>query len=68
MVLQARPGTRICPHYTVWTSGQDRHQKSSREAKVAICHKTEGAEQTEVAMLVLNISFLIEYPSFQRKN
>lgn len=34
---------------------------------MAVCHKTEGTEQTKVAMLLLNISLLIEYPSFQRK-
>lgn len=34
---------------------------------MAVCHKTEGREQTKVATLLLSISFLFEYPPFQRK-
>lgn len=46
---------------TTWhgTSGLSRHQKKSRKTKVAVCHKTEGTEQTKVAMLFLNISLII---------
>lgn len=42
-------------------------RKAAGKAKVTVCHKTGDTEQTEVAMLLCNISLLIGYPSFKKK-
>lgn len=34
---------------------------------MAVCHKRKGREKTKVATLLLSISFLFEYSSFQGK-